>query len=58
MENPGQPNDGEVWTYVAARGGYLPREQAEDEDATPCDDVGAVYAQTGAVVVRPVEEGR
>lgn len=41
------PHVGQVWTYVADLGGFVP---TDDRDATPCRDTAAVIAYTGGNV--------
>lgn len=51
------PHAGEVWTYEADHGGYLPVDPARRaEVGEPCVDIGALLVQVRAEVVRPVED--
>lgn len=51
------PRAGEVWTYDAAHGGYLPADpKTRMDDDIPCVDIGALLEHVRAQVVRPVQE--
>lgn len=51
------PHAGEVWTYEASHGGYLPADLARRaEVGEPCVDIGALLVHVRAEVVRPVVE--
>lgn len=50
------PHAGEVWTFEAAHGGYLPadpKRRAEVDE--PCVDIGALLLYVRAEVVRPIK---
>ena len=56
VEVVGGPHEGEVWTYEADHGGYLPVDpQRRMAVKDPVSDVGGVIAYTGAITVRPVQ---
>jgi len=51
------PLAGRVYTFDAAKGGYLPADPADRmEDDLPLDDIGALLVHCQAEIVRPVEE--
>jgi hypothetical protein len=51
------PRAGEVWTYDASAGGYLPADpKTRMDDDTPIADIGALLTHVRAEVVRPIEE--
>jgi hypothetical protein len=50
------PHAGEVWTYEADHGGYLPADpKRRQDDDTPIADIGALLLHVRAEVVRPIE---